>query len=205
VLVVAVLGRVGCLKPFGAQPRGKHYHLTSSGMAMPEDLEFQEFFASQFSQLRRLGFWLTGNWGQAEELAQDALVRTYGRWRWVRSHDRPEDYARKVLLNRHRSLLRRAVVEARYRSRSRPQESAWLHPREDALVLWAATLKLPPRQREVLVLRYHEDLTEAAVARLLGVPVGTVKSLARRGLARLRRELAASDPDLVHARWERQP
>jgi hypothetical protein len=54
VLVVAVLGRVGCLKPFGAQPRGKHYHLTSSGMAMPEDLEFQEFFASQFSQLRRL-------------------------------------------------------------------------------------------------------------------------------------------------------
>jgi DNA-directed RNA polymerase specialized sigma24 family protein len=55
------------------------------------------------------------------------------------------------------------------------------------------------------VLRYHEDLTEAAVARLLGVPVGTVKSLARRGLARLRRELAASDPDLVHARWERQP
>lgn len=67
---------------------------------MPEDLQFQEFFASQFGQLRRLGFWLTGNWGQAEELAQDALVRTYGRWRWVRSHDRPEDYARKVLLNR---------------------------------------------------------------------------------------------------------
>jgi RNA polymerase sigma-70 factor (sigma-E family) len=173
-------------------------------MGMAEDLQFREFFASQFGRLRRLGFWLTGDWAQAEELAQDALVRTYLRWRWVRTHERPEDYARKVLLNRHRSLLRRALVETRYRSRSRPQEGYWPDPHEDALVLWAATLKLPPRQRAVLVLRYHEDLTEAAVARLLGVPVGTVKSLARRGLARLRRDLATSDPDLVHTRWEQR-
>lgn len=39
-----------------------------------------------------------------------------------------------------------------------------MNPREDALVLWAATLELPPRQRAVLVLRYREDLTEAAAA-----------------------------------------
>jgi hypothetical protein len=39
-----------------------------------------------------------------------------------------------------------------------------VNPREDALVLWAATLELPPRQRAVLVLRYREDLTEAAAA-----------------------------------------
>jgi DNA-directed RNA polymerase specialized sigma24 family protein len=43
----------------------------------------------------------------------------------------------------------------------------------------------------VLVLRYHQDLPEAEVARLLGLPVGTVKSLAHRGLARLRGELGA--------------
>jgi RNA polymerase sigma factor (sigma-70 family) len=78
-----------------------------------------------------------------------------------------------------------------------------VNPREDTLVLWAATLELPPRQRAVLVLRYREDLTEAAVARLLGMPVGTVKTLARRGLARLRHALAASDPDAVHSTGER--
>jgi RNA polymerase sigma-70 factor (sigma-E family) len=171
---------------------------------MSEELEFREFFAGQFARLRRLGFWLTGDWDQAEELAQDALVRTYRRWRWVRRYDHPEDYARKVLLNRHRSLLRRALVEDRYRARSRPEHAYLPEATNDALVLWAATLKLPPRQRAVLVLRYREDLTVAAVARLLGIPDGTVKTLARRGLARLRRELATSDPDAVHGLRERR-
>jgi RNA polymerase sigma-70 factor (sigma-E family) len=172
-------------------------------MGMSEELEFREFFAAQFARLRRLGFWLTGDWAQAEELAQDAMVRTYRRWRWVRRYDHPEEYARKVLLNRHRSLLRRALVEARYRARSRPEDAYSPEASDDALVLWAATLKLPPRQRAVLVLRYREDLSVAAVARLLGIPDGTVKTLARRGLARLRDELATSDPDAVYGLRER--
>jgi RNA polymerase sigma-70 factor (sigma-E family) len=166
---------------------------------MAEHREFQEFFASQFAPLRRLGYWLTGDWGQAEELAQDALVRTFRRWARVRHHDRPEYYARKVLLNRHRSLLRRALLEARHRQRHRVEDAYRQDGREDALVLWAATLKLPARQRAVLVLRYREDLTEAQVAELLGIPVGTVKTSAHRGLARLRRALAARDVGAVHA------
>src|SRR5215208_937843 len=62
---------------------------------------------------------------------------------------------------------------------------------EQAMVLWQAVQALPPRQRAVLVLRFHEDLPEAEVARLLGLPLGTVKSLAHRGLARLRAELGS--------------
>jgi RNA polymerase sigma factor (sigma-70 family) len=54
------------------------------------------------------------------------------------------------------------------------------------LVLRAALLKLPPRQRAVLVLRFFEDHTEAEAADLLDVTVGTVKSQAAKGLARLR-------------------
>jgi DNA-directed RNA polymerase specialized sigma24 family protein len=45
-----------------------------------DDREFQEFFARQYGPLCWLGYLLTGNRGEAEELAQDALVRTYGRW-----------------------------------------------------------------------------------------------------------------------------
>jgi RNA polymerase sigma-70 factor (sigma-E family) len=154
-----------------------------------DDLEFREFFASQFSQLYWLGLLLTGNPGQAEELAQDSMVRTYNRWAMVRKPNDPASYARKVLVNRHRSLARRALVEARHLVAMRPPE-----PRgdlgEDAIVVWAAVARLPVRQRLVLALRYHEDLTEAQVARLLGLPLGTVKTLARRGLARLRVELA---------------
>jgi RNA polymerase sigma factor (sigma-70 family) len=63
------------------------------------------------------------------------------------------------------------------------------------MVLWQAVRGLPARQRAVLVLRFHEDLTEAEVARLLGLPLGTVKSLAHRGLARLRDRLGSPDLD----------
>jgi DNA-directed RNA polymerase specialized sigma24 family protein len=75
-----------------------------------EQVQFQEFFAAHYTRLRRLGYRLTGSWMEAEDLAQEAMVRTFWRWRIVRGHDRPEEYARKVLVNRHRSLLRRALV-----------------------------------------------------------------------------------------------
>ena len=96
-----------------------------------------------------------------------------------------------MLLNRQRSLLRRAAVEARHLAGRRFEEACQADLGTDGLVLWAAVRRLPTRQRAVLVLRYHEDLPEAEVARLLGLPLGTVKSLAHRGLARLRDELGS--------------
>ena len=159
---------------------------------MATDEDFRGFFAQHYERLCRLGFLLTGDPAQAEDLAQDALVRTWRRWRQVGKPDNPETYASKVLVNRHRSLLRRALVEARYRFRNRPTEGSTDEHPEDAIVLWAATRRLPLRQQAVLVLRYYEDLSEAEIARVLGIPVGTVKTLARRGLARLRRSLDAT-------------
>lgn len=165
-----------------------------------EDLEFREFFAGQYGRLRRLGFLLTQSWEEGEDLAQEALVRTYRAWARVRRHDRPEDYARKVLVNRHRSLLRRALVEAKHAARLAPQQPR-AHEGTDELGLWAATRTLPLRQRAVLVLRFHEDLGEAEVARLLGVPVGTVKSLTHRALARLRQQLGVGGLEGEEGRW----
>ncbi|ODA72753.1 RNA polymerase sigma-E factor [Streptomyces sp. AVP053U2] len=56
--------------------------------------------------------------------------------------------------------------------------------------LEAALALLPPRQRAAVVLRYCEDLPEAQVARALGCPVGTARSHASRGVARLRQILS---------------
>jgi RNA polymerase sigma-70 factor (sigma-E family) len=157
-----------------------------------DDREFREFFANQYGRLCWLGFLLTGDRAEAEELAQEALVRLW--WRWlVRRPDDPARYVRRVLVNRRRSLLRRAAVEARVLARLEPVPPP--PGDEDAMVLWAAVQALPARQRAVLVLRFHEDLTEAEVARLLGLPLGTVKSLGHRALTRLRQRLGSTDLD----------
>ena len=160
----------------------------------PEDRQFPEFFTSQYGRLRRLGFLLTGDWAQAEDLAQEALVRVYWRWSLVRRQAHPEAYARKVLVNRHRSLLRRLRVEARHARQTRV-EAADLGQREQLQTVQAAIRRLPARQRAVLILRYHEDLPEREVARLLRIPVGTVKSSTNRALTRLRRDLRAPPAD----------
>jgi RNA polymerase sigma-70 factor (sigma-E family) len=160
-----------------------------------DDTEFREFFASEFSRLCWLGFLLTGSGAEGEELAQEALVHIWWRWRLGRRPDDPASYARRVLVNRRRSLLRRAALEARSLGRAHPTDIVPPADSERSLVLWEAVRSLPPRQRAVLVLRYKEDLTEAEVARLLGVPVGTVKSASHRALARLRERLGTYDLD----------
>ena len=154
-----------------------------------DDPDFLEFFAGEFWPLRRVGFLLTGDWYQAEDLAQEAMVRTYAAWPRVRGYDRPAADARKGQRNRPRSLQRRAVGEARPRLPGRPEDQHQPDFGGDDLVLWQALRRLPARQREAIVLRYYLDLPEAEVARLLGVPAGTVKSWTHRGLARLRDRL----------------
>jgi RNA polymerase sigma-70 factor (sigma-E family) len=151
--------------------------------------DFLAFFAGEFRELRRLGFLLTGDWGEGEELAQEAMVRTYAAWEQVRHYQQPAAFARKVLLNRHRSLLRRAVVEARHAVRAEPNQAQQPAFSGEELVVWQALRQLPTRQCHAIVLRFCLDLSEAEAARQLGVPAGTVKSLVHRGLRRLRAQL----------------
>ena len=160
-----------------------------------DDIEFREFFANQYARLCWLGCALTASPAQAEELAQEALVRTWWRWRLVGRPNDPASYARKILVNRHRSLLRRAATEARSLARVRPDELVAPAGDERAMVLWQAVQDLPVRQRTVVVLRFYEDLPEAEVARLLGLSPGTVKSRCHRALARLRDRLGSPSLD----------
>ena len=110
-----------------------------------------------------------------------------------------------MLVNRHRSLLRRAATEARSLARLRPDELAVPAEDERTMVLWQAVQDLPVRQRAVLVLRFYEDLPEAEVARLLGLSPGTVKSRSHRGLARLRDQLGSPSLDPSNSTTEEAP
>lgn len=156
-------------------------------MSRSKDEAFREFFDGSFAPLRRLAYFLTGDWSAAEDLAQETMVRTYRAWDRIHG-DAPLAYARTAMLNRHRSLLRRAKVEAKYAfARRTPTEV--VEERDDALTLLAALDVLPPRERQALVLRFYEDRPIAEVAAMLDVPPGTVKSMTHRALARLREGL----------------
>jgi RNA polymerase sigma-70 factor (sigma-E family) len=128
---------------------------------------------------------LTGSRAAGEDLLQAALERLMRAWRRV-SEDR-EGYLR-------RTMYHLAVDRWRLRRR-RPEVVATVEPPTQSdgtdrydlrdVLIWALAT-LPPRQRAVLVLRYWEQLSEAEAASALGCSVGTVKSSASRGLARLR-------------------
>ena len=165
-------------------------------MNTDEEREFHEFVIAQRARLVRTAFLLCGDPDEAHDLVQTALMRMHRRWRGIERTDAPEVYARRVLVNLAASWWR-----SRLRHRwlpltdlphpTAPDDSERITDRD---ALWHAVMTLPPRTRAVLVLRYFEDLTEADTARALECSVGSVKSQASRGLAKLREVLST---DLV--------
>ena len=129
-----------------------------------------------------------GDAALAEELAQDALARVCRDWRRVRRMEHPEAWASRVAVNLANSFFRRRAAERRARERLAAQPEPPATQPDTALVLSVrqAVAALPPRQRTALLLHYFCDLPFAQVADLMGSPEPTVKSLARRGIARLR-------------------
>jgi len=151
---------------------------------------FEEFVAGRGPALQRFGYALTGDWGLAEDLLQTALARAYPRWSRIKRDD-PEAYVRKIMVNTWSSWWRRRwraeVPAAQLPEAAAPDEAAGVDSRQ---ALRVALAQLPPGQRAVVVLRYHQDLPEAQVAALLGISVGTVKSQAAKALAALRAQAA---------------
>ncbi|QJW38133.1 sigma-70 family RNA polymerase sigma factor [Cellulosimicrobium protaetiae] len=153
--------------------------------------------------LHRMAYLLCGDRHRAEELTQHALERTYRAWSAARERD-PLAYARRVLANLRVDTWRRTRREvlagpdeiAHAEGGTRPGRRATTEATgsvDDRDAVVRALLTLPVRQRRVVVLRYLLDLGESEVAAELGMPVGTVKSTASRGLARLRALLGAPD------------
>ncbi|MGI9009522.1 MAG: SigE family RNA polymerase sigma factor [Streptosporangiaceae bacterium] len=152
------------------------------------DEEFGRFAAACGRALCRTAYLLTGDWQAGEDLVQEALTRTYLRWRRLRSPEALEPYARRVLLSLFLSSRRRAWHREQPVAEVPDQGSdSWQEPAEDRGGLWPALAGLSGQQRAVLVLRCYEDLTEAEIAAVLGCSPGAVKTHAARGLERLRK------------------
>ncbi|MFF3919351.1 SigE family RNA polymerase sigma factor [Streptomyces sp. NPDC001852] len=154
--------------------------------------EFQSFMVGRWPRLMRTAFLLTGEQHAAEDLVQSTLERVYVSWRRVGAADDPEAYVRRVMINLHARRHRRRLKEFL----APKDDSGLVHEiadtgdriaqADDRSALLKALAQLPVRQREAVVLRYWEDLTETQAAEAMGCSVGTVKSNAAKGIAKLR-------------------
>jgi len=144
------------------------------------------------ASLFRLCILLTGRRDEAEDLVQESFVRVASKVEAL-AEEATWPYLRRIALNLWKNRLRRMVIEARARRRGDFGSSSQAWSFEDRDRVWVAVLRLPPRQRACVVLRYYEDLTERETAAVLRCSVGTVKSQSAKALARLREALGDGD------------
>ena len=167
------------------------------GAAVGGEDSFDSFVAARTGALLRTAYLLTGDQQLAEDLVQSALVKASLRWRRIVARGSPEPYVRTVLYREHVSWWRRRkvaeVLAAELPEPRTPSAPDFVDVLAESDRVRTALLRLPPRQRAVLVLRYFEDRPEGEVAAMLGCSVGTVRSHNARGLARLRQVV----PDMV--------
>lgn len=149
----------------------------------------RDLYERHYVRLVRLAVLLVGDIGRAEEIVQDAFVDLVARWNTIRDPGAAAAYLRTCVANGARSHLRhRAVVHRQPVGRPAPVNSA----ETDALAqieherVLSVLSELPVRQREVLVLRYYGQLSEAEIADTLGISRGAVKTHSSRGLHSLR-------------------
>ncbi len=155
---------------------------------------FDAFVRDNSPALLRVGWLLTGDWASAEDLVQSALVTTWRKWQTIRRTDRPAVYVHRVMMTTYLGWRRRRWVG------EVPRPDLPDHPaafdefgRSDLQQsLRSAMLRLPPKQRATIALRYFLDLSERDTADTLGCSLGTVKSNAARAIATLR-----TDPNLA--------
>jgi RNA polymerase sigma-70 factor, ECF subfamily len=140
----------------------------------------------------RFAYRYAKNRTEAEDIAQDALLRA-----WRRRSTLRDSSARKQWLA---AIVRNEAFREFGRTRPDPIDTIEVaHGADDERVLatveradlHAAIDRLNDRDRQLVRLRYDEDMTQAAIARRLGIPEGTVKVRLHRVRAKLRREIGA--------------
>jgi RNA polymerase sigma-70 factor (sigma-E family) len=136
----------------------------------------------------RLAYLLTGDRMLAEDLVQEAFVRFVARLHYLRDPGAVDAYLRQTIVNLSRNQFRRKALERAFLAREAGNRQPE-HVEPDVSTheaMRAALLKLSPRQRAAIVLRYYEDLPESQIADILACSPATVRSLVARGLRSLR-------------------
>jgi RNA polymerase sigma-70 factor (sigma-E family) len=152
----------------------------------------RDLFEANYRPLTRLAAILVRDTATAEEIVQDAFMALYRPGGKSRDAEEAVSYLRQVVINRSRTVLRRRTAAGKYTPKPEPDapsaEQGAITLLEHSAVV-SALRELPERQREVVVLRYYADLTEAEIAAAMGISRGTVKAHTARAMHALRTAL----------------
>lgn len=166
------------------------------------DETFEEAYDRWWSPVVRSAWTITRDLTVAEELAQEAFVKAYGRWRKLQRSGHAEPWIHRTVMNLALSWVRR-VRRGRQLETYAAAYAAGPEARQpgtgldDELVDLLA--QLPRRQREAVFLRVVADLPEAEVAAAMGISTGSVKVHKKRGLDALK-GLVDDTRSISHAR-----
>ena len=171
----------------------------------PHDDDYQAFVVARYGTLVRAAMLFGCRRQDAEDAVQDALVRCYRHWPRVTAADDRDAYVYRLLVNGiTRGRRRRWHGERPYDDLPEPAPTGDLASEVTLRHTVRASLgRLRPDQRQVLVLRYFADLTEAQIAAVLGVAPGTVKSRASRAIAALSDDRSLTDLLSAHLEEDR--
>lgn len=174
---------VRLLRIVGGEMREMSPHQPPAGNV--EGSGFESLFARERAPMLRLAVLMVGSAESAEDVVQEAFTAVSERWDEL---ERPGGYLRTTVVNGCRMVLRRREVEHRHQGAlSGPAESALP---THLVELREALAALSERQRVAVVMRYFADGSDAEIAELLACRRSTVRSLIRRGLSSMRKELA---------------
>ena len=142
-------------------------------------MTFDQFIRTRLAPLLRFATMLCIDPGLAEDLIQDVLIKAHGRWATIQGLDHPEAYVRRMVVNEFVSWRRkwaRVIPAEAIESPAPVRDHAEAQAERDAL--FRRLVRLPARQRAVIVLRYYGGLSDAEIAGELGCGVSTVRSIA---------------------------
>lgn len=152
----------------------------------------RDLYQAHALALTRVAKLLLGDQASAEDVVHDAFLNLYRALPRLSERDQILPYLRTCVINGSRSALRSRQRALRRKLHHEPPassaESAAMIG-EDRRAVLAAIAGLPPRAREVIVLRYYLDLSYQEIAAVLKVSLGTVSSTASRALAAVARQL----------------
>ncbi len=160
--------------------------------------DFTTFVETRHAALFRTAYLLAGNYHDAEDLVQTALLKVCSRWPRIDKLDNPEAYVRKVMVNQWISWRRRRSATEIVSDELDPPPT--VGPEEATGTrhdVWVALGRLARQQRAVIVLGYYEDLSTTEIADLLGIAPSTVKHHRRAALAALATTLGNDSLDLI--------